>query len=133
MLVFIILLQSWDIFFWSTLICINPSYYLSKCHVLRGSITLFLYQDGAIVCDFFFPSLVLTFWWNTKRGRKTMVSKTLMMVSSCFLIFIKFCLSSKRGRLLGFLTIIICLSICFDERQKDIYIFIMLILINYLE
>ena len=41
--------------------------------------------------------------------------------------------SIKKGEIVSFLKLMIYLSICFDEGQKDIYIFIMLILINYLE
>ena len=95
-----------DIYFWSTLMCINPSYYLCECHILRGSITLFYLStkgEPYSLKNFLSSIPCATFLMKYKKGEKDN-GWWLMMVSSWFLIFIKFCLSSKRGRFLALLS-----------------------------
>ena len=123
-------------FFLSTVTCVNPLYYFWDCHVLRGSITLiyFIYlpRGSHILWIFFLPSFVLPFWWNTKMERKIMVSKLDdgKFIPSNFYKVLSFI---KKGEIVASLNSLFIYQYVLmkDKKELVIYIFIMLILINY--
>ena len=115
-------LISWLVFY--------PLYIFCECHGLRGSIFIWhwfikgeLYVFAIIFykLQFFFLILVLPFDGIQKGGE--IFGKLFMVCHSKlyeYVIFIGFCLSSKRGRLLAFLKLTSSFLMHFDERQKGI-------------